>query len=420
MKKERTYLCIDMKSFFASVECAERGLNPFETNLVVADAERSENTICLAITPKMKSLGVKNRCRLNDIPKNMQYIIAKPRMRKYIEYNADIYEIYRQYIAKEDIHPYSIDESFLDVTDYLSVYGKSPKEFAKFLINEIAEKTHIPATAGIGTNLYLAKIALDITAKHSPDHIGYLDEEQFKATLWEHKPLTDFWGIAQGTTRRLARYGIYDMKGIAKCPEELLYREFGINAEILIDHAWGKESCTMEDIKAYKSKSKSISSSQILFEDYDCEKALTVLSEMTLAGCQRMLSEHVIANNVSIYVGYSKDIAPPSGGSMKMSESTNLYSIIIRYVQTLYKRTTYKDVPIRRLGITFGGIADEGCEGYDLFTDFEKVEREKKVERAVLEIKKKFGKNALLRAIDLKEEATQVERNKMIGGHNSD
>ena len=176
----------------------------------------------------------------------------------------------------------------------------------------------------------------------------------------------------------------------------------------------------MEDIKAYKSKSKSISSSQILFEDYDCEKALTVLSEMTLAGCQRMLSEHVIANNVSIYVGYSKDIAPPSGGSMKMSESTNLYSIIIRYVQTLYKRTTYKDVPIRRLGITFGGIADEGCEGYDLFTDFEKVEREKKVERAVLEIKKKFGKNALLRAIDLKEEATQVERNKMIGGHNSD
>ena len=420
MKKERTYLCIDMKSFFASVECAERGLNPFETNLVVADAERSENTICLAITPKMKSLGVKNRCRLNDIPKNMQYIIAKPRMRKYIEYNADIYEIYRQYIAKEDIHPYSIDESFLDVTDYLSVYGKSPKEFAKFLINEIAEKTHIPATAGIGTNLYLAKIALDITAKHSPDHIGYLDEEQFKATLWEHKPLTDFWGIAQGTTRRLARYGIYDMKGIAKCPVELLYREFGINAEILIDHAWGKESCTMEDIKAYKSKSKSISSSQILFEDYDCEKALTVLSEMTLAGCQRMLSEHVIANNVSIYVGYSKDIAPPSGGSMKMSESTNLYSIIIRYVQTLYKRTTYKDVPIRRLGITFGGIADEGCEGYDLFTDFEKVEREKKVERAVLEIKKKFGKNALLRAIDLKEEATQVERNKMIGGHNSD
>lgn len=420
MKKERTYLCIDMKSFFASVECAERGLNPFETNLVVADVERSENTICLAITPKMKSLGVKNRCRLNDIPKNMQYIIAKPRMRKYIEYDADIYEIYRQYIAKEDIHPYSIDESFLDVTDYLSVYGKSPKEFAKFLINEIAEKTHIPATAGIGTNLYLAKIALDITAKHSPDHIGYLDEEQFKATLWEHKPLTDFWGIAQGTTRRLARYGIYDMKGIAKCPEELLYREFGINAEILIDHAWGKESCTMEDIKAYKSKSKSISSSQILFEDYDCEKALTVLSEMTLAGCQRMLSEHVIANNVSIYVGYSKDIAPPSGGSMKMSESTNLYSIIIRYVQTLYKRTTYKDVPIRRLGITFGGIADEGCEGYDLFTDFEKVEREKKVERAVLEIKKKFGKNALLRAIDLKEEATQVERNKMIGGHNSD
>lgn len=420
MKKERTYLCIDMKSFFASVECAERGLNPFETNLVVADESRGENALCLAITPKMKSLGVKNRCRLSDIPKDIKYLIAKPRMRKYIQYNGDIYEIYRQYIAKEDIHPYSIDESFLDVTEYLSMYGKTPKELAKFLINEVAEKTHIPATAGIGTNLYLAKVALDITAKHSPDHIGYLDEEKFKETLWDHKPLTDFWGIGNGIARRLARYGILTMRAIAKCPEELLYREFGINAELIIDHALGKESCTMKDIKSYKSKSKSISSSQILFEDYNYEDANLVISEMTLSCCQRLMAEHLIASSVSIYVGYSKDILPPTGGSMKMRESTSVYSIINRYVQNLYEKTTIAGYPIRRLGISFGNVADEGCEGYDLFTDFEKVEREKKVERAVLDIKQRFGKNALLRAIDLKEGATQVERNKLIGGHNSD
>ena len=419
-EKRRTYLCIDMKSFFASVECAELGLNPFETNLVVADESRGKNALCLAITPKMKALGVKNRCRMSDIPKHIKYIVAMPRMKKYIEYNGDIYEIYRKYVDREDIHTYSIDEAFIDCTDYLSVYNKTPKEFAKMLINEIANKTHIPATAGIGTNLYLAKIALDITAKHSQDHIGYLDEELFKETLWTHRPITDFWGIASGTASRLAKLAIYDMRGVANCPEDILYKKFGINAELLIDHAWGRESCTIKDIKSYKSKSKSISSSQILFKDYPFNEAAIVMSEMTLAGCHRLMTEHVIAKGISIYVGYSKDIIPPTGGTAKMSESTNLYSIIGKYVDELFRKTTHPNVPIRRLGITFTHIADEGCEGYDLFTDFEKVEREKRLEYAVLDIKCKFGKNAMLRAIDLTDGATQITRNKYIGGHNSE
>ena len=419
-EKRRTYLCIDMKSFFASVECAERGLNPFETNLVVADEARGKNALCLAITPKMKALGIKNRCRIGDIPKHIKYIVAMPRMKKYIEYNGDIYEIYRKYIDREDIHTYSIDEAFIDCTDYLPIHNKTPKEFAKFLINEIANKTHIPATAGIGTNLYLAKIALDITAKKAPDHIGYLDEELFRETLWTHRPITDFWGIASGTANRLAKLAIYDMRGVANCPEELLYKRFGINAELLIDHAWGRESCTMKDIKSYKSKSKSISSSQILMKDYSFNEAAIVMAEMTLAGCHRLMTEHVITKGISIYVGYSKDIIAPTGGTIKMSESTNLYSIINRYVDELFRKTTHPCVPIRRLGITFNHIADEGCEGYDLFTDFEKVEREKRLEHTVLDIKFKFGKNAMLRAIDLQDGATQITRNKYIGGHNSE
>lgn len=419
-EKRRTYLCIDMKSFFASVECAERGLNPFETNLVVADESRGKNALCLAITPKMKALGVKNRCRMSDIPKNIDYLVAMPRMKKYIEYNGDIYEIYRNYIDRDDIHVYSIDEAFIDATDYLPVHKKTPKEFAKFLINEIANKTHIPATAGIGTNLYLAKIALDITAKKAPDHIGYLDEELFRETLWDHRPITDFWGIANGTAKRLSNLAIYDMRGIANCPQELLYKRFGINAELLIDHSWGRESCTMRDIKSYKSKSKSISSSQILMKDYSFSEAAIVMAEMTLAGCHRLMSEHVITNGISIFVGYSRDIIPPTGGTVKMSESTHVYSIINRYVDKLFRETTNPNVPIRRLGICFNHIMDEGCEGYDLFTDFEKVEREKRLEHTVLDIKGKFGKNAMLRAIDLQEGATQVTRNKYIGGHNSE
>ena len=409
-----------MKSFYASVECAERGLSPFETNLVVADESRGKGAITLAISPKMKALGVKNRCRLFEIPQNIKYIVALPRMSLYIKYCADIFEIYLDYFSEEDIHQYSIDEAFIDVTDYLSVYNLTPKQLAKKIIDEIAIRTHIPATCGIGTNLFLAKIALDITAKHCKDHIGELTEESFKETLWEHTPITDFWNIAKGTANRLARYGIYTMKGIARAPEDLLYRNFGKNAKILIDHANGREPCTIAEIKSYKSKSKSISNSQILFSDYDYDKAHVVIQEMALTGCQRLIREHLIASHVGIFVGYSKDVIPQSGGTMKMANSTNVYSVVKEYVDRLYYETISKDVPIRRLGICFSGLADESAEGYDLFTDVEALERERKLENAVLEIKDRFGKNAMLRAFDLQEGATQITRNKLIGGHNGE
>ena len=420
MSKERTYFCIDMKCFFASVECAELGLNPFETCLVVADQSRGENALCLAISPKMKTLGVKNRCRMNEIPKGIDFIVAKPRMKKYIEYAADIYDIYLDYIAPNDIHVYSIDEAFLEVTDYLKMYNMEAKEFALFLMNQIAVRKHIPAAAGIGTNLYLAKVALDITAKKTKDHVGFLNEKLYRDTLWHHRPITDFWQVSSGTAKRLARYGVFDMAGVATLPEETLYKAFGVNAELLRDHALGRESCLISDIKEYKPKSKSISSSQILFEDYTYDKALTVMYEMALAGCQDMMHRHVITNTVGIYVGYSKDIIGSTGGTMRMNYATNLYSNIKEYIDILFEKYVVADVPIRRLGISFGNIMDEACEGFDIFTDFEKVERGKRVENTVLGIKDRFGKNACFRGLDLSEGATALTRNKMIGGHNGE
>ena len=420
MSKERTCFCIDMKCFFASVECAELDLNPFETCLVVADQSRGENALCLAISPKMKTLGVKNRCRMNEIPKGIDFIVAKPRMKKYIEYAADIYDIYLDYIAPNDIHVYSIDEAFLEVTDYLKMYNMEAKEFALFLMNQIAVRKHIPAAAGIGTNLYLAKVALDITAKKTKDHIGFLNEKLYRETLWHHRPITDFWQVSSGTAKRLARYGVFDMAGVATLPEETLYKAFGVNAELLRDHALGRERCLISDIKEYKPKSKSISSSQILFEDYTYDKALTVMYEMALAGCQDMMSRHVITNTIGIYVGYSKDIIGSTGGNMRMSYATNLYSNIKEYIDILFEKYVVADVPIRRLGISFGNIMDEACEGFDIFTDFEKVEREKRIENTVLGIKDRFGKNACFRGLDLSEGATALTRNKMIGGHNGE
>lgn len=388
--------------------------------LVVADTERSPNTICLAVSPKLKALGVKNRCRFREIPQNLDFVVAKPRMNKYIQYAADIYDLYLDYISPDDIHVYSIDECFIDATDYLTLYRKSAKEFAKFLTDEIARKLHIPATVGIGTNLYLAKIALDITAKKVPDHVGFLNEKLFVETLWNHKPLSDFWGIAKGTVARLGRYGIFDMEGIAKAPQNLLYKEFGVNAELLIDHAWGRETCLMKDIKSYKTKSKSLSNSQILFEDYPCDKALIVILEMTLNLCHSLLRQHLIAGSVSVSVGYSKDVVPPTGKSAKLKNATSRYSVIKQYVEKIFAETTLKDEPIRRLSVGFGNVCDETCEGFDIFTDFDTADKERKRETTVLEIQQKFGKNAILRGTDLTEGATQKERNKFVGGHNAD
>lgn len=292
MQKDRTYVCIDLKSFYASVECRERGLDPMTTNLVVADPERSDKTICLAVSPAMKKLGVPGRCRVFEIPKGIEYIMAPPRMQLYIDYSAEIYAIYLKYISKEDIHVYSIDEVFMDVTDYLAMYQMSAKELSVRIMEDILEHTGITATAGIGTNLYLAKVALDITAKHVEDHIGILDEESYCKTLWNHKPLTDFWRIGKGIANRLEQSGIRRMGEIAHADEDMLYRMFGVDAELLIDHAWGRESTTMQDIKSYRPKTN---------EPYQSQPALPgkLYLEGILEGCrQNGLSENEIQKAV--------------------------------------------------------------------------------------------------------------------------
>lgn len=415
--KQRTYYCIDMKTFYASVECAERGWNPFETNLVVADITCGSNALCLAVSPKLKAQGVRNRCRLSEIPPNIKYEIAPPRMQLYIDYAADIYDIYLDYISPQDIHVYSIDESFIDATDYLNVYNTEAIPFAKFLVHEIARRKNIPATAGIGTNLYLAKIALDITAKKNKSHIGYLDEKSYCETLWRHRPITDFWQVANGTAERLERYAIYDMYGVAHGPVDLLYKEFGVNAELLIDHAWGRESCTMPDIKAYKSKSHSVSFSQILPRDYSFDEARIVLTEMVQHGAYELLKRHVVSSKVGIYVGHSRSEIPSVHKAARLGIVTALNSKFAPIVKELYDKHTSRIVPIRRLGIDFEDVVDESYESYDLFTNINEVEKEKSRERTVLALKEKFGKNSILVGTNYLGCATQRERNTFIGGH---
>lgn len=418
MEDQKIYFVIDMKTFFASVECAERNLNPFETNLVVADESRSKGTVCLAITPKMKALGIRNRCRLYEIPQNIDYIIAKPRMKKYIEYAAKIYEIYLQYIDKNDIHIYSIDECFIDATSYIKFYKTTAKAFAQKLMNEIKDKLKIPSTCGIGTNMFLAKIALDLTAKKTKDGIGFLDEAKFRKELWNHRPITDFWQISTGIAKRLERYGIYDMKGITEIQEDYLYKEFGINAELLIDHAFGKETCEISDIKKYKSKSKSIGSSQILPCNYSYFDSIIILKEMLQNGVYDLVKNGYVAQGLYLSVGYGDSKQNETHGTIRLGSLTNLYSIIVEKALSLFKKIVNRDLPIRKIGYTFLNLLPEENEAYDLLTDLNKVNKEKKLTKSVIGIQNKFGKNSLLKGIDLEEKATQMERNKMIGGHN--
>ena len=330
---QKIYMCIDLKTFYASVECVERGLDPFNTNLVVADSTRGKGTICLAVSPKMKMLGVKNRCRIFEIPPTIKYITAMPRMKKYIEYSANIYAIYLKYFSKDDIHVYSIDEAFMDATAYLNLYQLSPIELAKKIIKDIYKTYGITATAGIGTNMYLAKIALDITAKHNPNNIGYLDEEKYKKELWHHRPLTDFWQIGKGIDRRLNKMRILDMYDIAHADPKSLYKEFGVNAEFLIDHSWGKESCTIADIKAYKPKNNSISNSQILFEDYSYVKARLVLKEMVELMSLRLIENNLVTDTVGLYIGYSKDVIKATRRNKK---NRKLYKCIFRTLKSIF------------------------------------------------------------------------------------
>lgn len=415
----KTYMCIDLKSFFASVECVERGLDPFKANLVVADPSRGKGAICLAVSPALKNIGVKNRCRIFEIPSSIEYIVALPRMKKYIDYSANIYAIYLKYVAKEDIHVYSIDEVFIDVTNYLKLYKIDAHSFAKLLMNSVYKETGITATVGIGTNLYLAKVALDITAKHSEDKIGYLDEDKYKKELWHHRPLTDFWQVGRGMSKRLLKHGIVDMFGIANADPKILHKEFGVNAEILIDHALGIEPTTMQEIKAYRSKNNSISNGQILFEDYPYDKALIVLKEMVDYLSLELVDKNLVTSNIGIMVGYSKDVCKPTGGSISMDETTNIYSILLKYAVELYESTTHKNVPIRRISLTFQNVLDEKYEQYNLFNDVEEIKKEKSIEKTINNIKRKYGKNSILRGTDLLDGATGRKRNTLIGGHNS-
>lgn len=420
MSQDRTYICIDLKSFYASVECRERGLDPLTTNLVVADPERTEKTICLAVSPAMRSRGVPGRCRVFQIPPDIDYMMAPPRMQLYIDYSADIYAIYLQYISKEDIHVYSIDEAFMDVTDYLPMYRMSAKELSMKIMEDVYAATGITAACGIGTNLYLAKIALDITAKHVEDHIGILDEESYKRTLWSHKPLTDFWRIGSGIAKRLEGAGIYTMEGIAKADEDMLYRMFGIDAELLIDHAWGRETTTIADIKAYRPKENSISSSQVLGCDYDFEGGRLIAKEMADLLCLELVEKGLVTDSISLYVGYSRRLQKKSAhGTITIPVTTSSAKKIMGYTQELFEQIVDRNAPIHRVTLAFNHVVDEMYQQYDLFTDPAEIEREHKIQKTMLEIKEKFGKNAILKGMNLEKGATTIERNRQIGGHKS-
>lgn len=417
---KKVYMCIDLKTFFASVECSERKLDPFKTNLVVADPSRGKGALCLAITPKMKNMGIKNRCRIFEIPDNVEYITALPRMNLYMDYSARIYEIYLRYVSEKDIHVYSIDECFIDMTPYLRLYNKKPKEFAQMLMDAVFEETHITATAGIGTNLYLAKIALDIISKHVPDNIGMLTERTYQKYLWTHQPLTDFWHVGPGTANRLAKLGIYDMYGITMCPEETLYKIFGINAEYIIDHAWGREPTTIEQIKAYAPSTNSISNSQVLFEDYSYEDALLVVKEMVELNSIRLVKNHLVTDRISLYIGYSRDDGGgASGGQMKLTVRTNSLKILMQEFVNLYHKKVLKNRLIRQIGISFCDVLDEYYESYDLFTDVDEIEEERNLQLAIINIKEKYGKNAIFKGMDKLDKATTIKRNTLVGGHNA-
>ena len=416
----KLYLCIDLKSFYASVECTERGLDPMTTNLIVADPERTDKTICLAVTPAMKKLGIKNRCRVFEIPKSIEYITAPPRMQLYIDYAARIYGVYLKYVSKDDIYVYSIDEVFMDVTHYLPLYQMSAKELAQTILQDMYEQIGVRASCGIGTNLYLTKIALDITAKHAEDFIGFLDEEKYKRTLWKHKPLTDFWRIGAGTARRLLKYGIDTMEGIAKADEDFLYRLFGVDAELLIDHAWGIEPTTIADIKRYKPKTNSLTSGQVLMADYDFEDGRLIVEEMMEDMCLSMLDKGLVTKSVTLRVGYSNSLHMDAAhGTVSVARETNASSIWIPEVLALYDRIVNRECPVRRIHIFSNKVTEEGVYQTSFLEDDEEEKRNRKMQETVLEIKKHFGKNAVFKGIDLKENATALERNRQIGGHKS-
>jgi DNA polymerase V len=441
--EQRTYVCIDLKSFYASVECVERGLDPFECNLVVADPERTKTTICLAISPAMKALGVKNRCRVYEIPEGIDYIMAPPRMRRYMEVSTQIYGIYLTYVSAQDVHVYSVDECFIDATPYLRLYDIDAKGFARMLMDAVYAETGICATAGIGTNLFLAKVALDVTAKHAKGNIGCLDEASFKDQIWFHRPITDIWNIGPGIARRLAKYAVYDLAGVCAMSEVTLYKEFGKNAELLIDHAWGQEPCTIEQIHSYNPKGHSISSGQVLPCDYSADEARIVLKEMVDACVLDLVKHNLCCRRVSLSLGYSGQPARAEGNievfdgghgkrylgkkggvegvPHRVSATLNSYTSSANVLQAeflaLFNRVAADDLPIKKINIAFDDLAPDVRITPSLFDEQEMFEREYDAAKAVIKARGRFGKNAVLKAASLQEKATARERNNQVGGH---
>ncbi len=438
---DKIYISIDLKSFYASVECVERGLDPLTANLVVADPERTDKTICLAVSPNMKALGVKNRCRVFEIPKNIQYIMAKPRMQLYIDISAKIYETYLEYVSQDDIHVYSIDECFIDATSYLKLYKKSAHELARDMIRSVLKKTGITATAGIGTNLYLAKIAMDIVAKHVEAdedgvRIAELDEMSYREKLWDHQPLTDFWRVGHGTQERLSNLGIHTMGELCRYSltnEDKLYKVFGIDAELLIDHAWGYESTRMKDIKNYRPKLNSLGIGQVLSCAYTYDKARVVMREMAETLSLDMADKQLVSDSITISVSYDssskfyngvisknyygKLVPHPTGGTITLEGATNSMKKIADGTLELFDRTTDQSLLIRRLSITANNTHPLSYTQRSLFDNEEEEKEQEKLQKTLIDIKKKYGKNAILKGLNFQEGATQRERNEQIGGH---
>lgn len=416
--REKTYMCFDLKSFFASVECVERGLDSFTTNLVVADPSRGDRTICLAATPAIKALGAKSRGRVYEIPKGVEYIMAPPRMQLYIDYSARIYGIYLRYAAKEDIHIYSIDEVFMDATAYMGARGMTPLEFARAVMRDVYAETGITATCGIGTNLYLAKIALDVISKRSPEFIGVLTEESYRELLWDHTPLTDFWHINVGTVGRLAHLGIRTMREITQTDEAILYKTFGLDAQLLIDHAWGRESAGIADIKNYVPQNNSLSTGQVLHCGYGVAGARLLMLEMAEVLSLELVKLGVAAGSISLSLGYSFSAeVKPAHGSMTLEKPTSSTKKLMEYTGELYDRVAARQADVFRLNICFGRLTRQEHMQYDIFFPAEEQEREQRLQRAVIDIKAKYGKNGIFKGFNLLEGAKTLERNAQIGGH---
>ncbi len=413
--ENKVYFCIDLKSFYASVECVERNLDPMTTNLVVADPERSEKTICLAVSPSLKELGVKNRCRVFEIPTNIDYIMAPPQMKKYIDYSANIYSLYLDYFDKNDIHVYSIDEVFIDVTSYLKLYQKTPKELAQFLIDQIKRIYGINATCGIGSNLFLAKVALDITAKHAKNFIGVLNQKTFKEKLWDHQPLTDFWRIGKGIQNKLNEIGIFTLEEITKTDPEILYQLFGIDAELLIDHANGIEPVSIQEIKQFKPRTISYSNGQVLMRDYNINEAEIIIREMLYDLFLKLFNENLATSNISLTLRYTD--RSHEHFSISFPEKTNDFQDVIDRVINKYYSLINPEFKIRKVSISLNNLSP-----YNQQLNFlEPIDSSKdaQLHKTILEIQNKYGKNSVLKGLDLLNGATSQERHNQIGGHRS-